>query len=126
MPSGKDSEYEITFEGTLFLPCSLFLPLVFVLEESEGVDEIKNVEWLDEEEMISKVEKLSFDGRKNEETVFGCVIYNGKGTDGKQTQRYVLRNKIEEKKEECDDNDNLSQLSQVDQGGGILEWIAVK
>jgi hypothetical protein len=68
----EGSVYVFSLSGCLFIPCSLSVSLVFVLEEgkNEGIEKVKNVEWKNEEEEEGEVEKNEIDGRQNEEEVF--------------------------------------------------------
>jgi hypothetical protein len=84
-----------------------------VLEEgkNEGLKEIEKVEWKSEEEGEGRIEKDEIDGRRDEEEVFLCLIFEGEGSVGKQTERHLIRNKIEKKKEDADDDDGKSTES---------------
>jgi hypothetical protein len=95
-----------------------------VNEIGDGLEKVKNVEWKSESEGVGRVEKNVIDGRRDEEEVFLCLIFDGEGSLGKQTERHLIRNKIDKKTEDDDnDDDGKSTESTNPNEGGNAGWI---
>jgi hypothetical protein len=96
-----------------------------VNEIGEGLEKVKNVEWKSEVSGEGRVEKNVIDERGDEEEVFLCLIFNGEGVNGKQTERHLVRNKIEKKDDgKNDDGDGPStQSTNPSEGEGNVGFI---
>jgi hypothetical protein len=88
--------YFFTFNGTLFLPCSLTPSLVFV-GESRDVVPLSEMEYVNETVMSGSVGKTKVDGVGKKVSVVGCVFYVGKDGGRKNTSMFSLKNGMEEK-----------------------------